>query len=124
MVAITTVADRMQAETGYTDSDITNTNLEYLIDNAIDHVNLVCGTSIADLSGVAAAKTLTATENELAVLKPLINLMMRAYIDKGPNINAATMGVMEIATDPHYKIMYALWKESAGHLRGRSFERT
>jgi len=51
MTTITNIAQRILDENNYTIEDVTITNLEYLIQNAIDYVNLRAGTSIADLTG-------------------------------------------------------------------------
>ena len=112
----------MKDETGYTDPS--DTNLEYLIDNVIDEVNLLAGTSIADLSGTAPNKSITASEGELVAVKAGVNLYLRAYHDKGPNTAIASLNVTEITSDPHYKIMTRKWNRAIAYLRGRSFERT
>lgn len=65
MVTVSAIAQRVLDENNYTIGDITLTNLEYLIDNAIDHVNSEAGTSIADLAGSATAKTITGSEAEI-----------------------------------------------------------
>ena len=122
MVTIANIASRMKDETGYTDPS--DTNLEYLIDNVIDEVNLMAGTSIADLAGAAPNKSITASEGELVAVKAGVNLALRAYHDKGPNTAIATLNVTEITTDPHYKIMTRIWNRAINYLRGRSFERT
>lgn len=122
MATITTIASRMKDETGYTDPS--DTNLEYLIDNVIDEVNLLAGTSIADLSGTAGSKSITASEGELVAVKAGVNLALRAYHDKGPNTAIASLNVTEITSDPHYKIMTRIWNRSIAYLQGRTFERT
>ena len=116
---VTITADLMQSRTGYGDTYITNTNLEYLIDDAIDYVNLEAGTSISNL----AASTVTVTASQAAVLIPLIKLLMRAYKDKGPTSNISSMSVSAVINDPQYKLNMYLLKKGIDRLRGRSFER-
>jgi hypothetical protein len=65
------------AENGYTITDITAINVEYIIDNAIDYVNLLAETSIAALSGTAGTKTVTVTREQNAPLRILITCMLR-----------------------------------------------
>jgi len=65
------------AENGYTTSDITAANAEYIIDRATDYVNLMAGQSIADMAGGAGVKTVTLTDNQNAVVGMLVTLMLR-----------------------------------------------
>lgn len=124
MVTISSIAQRILDKTGYTASNCSLTHLEYLIDDAIDHINLVAGTSIADLSGTAESKSITATENELAAVYRLSELLLRARQDKGPQVTGGGISLMEVASDPHYKIQMKLFNQSLNYLRGRSFTRT
>lgn len=123
MVTITNVAQRMFDETNYTAGQIAPINLEYLIDNAIDYVNLEAGTSIADLTGAAETKQYVGSENETVAVKACVNLMMRAYVDKGPTVAVGGMSVAPIVSDPHYKVETMILKRALNRLRGRSFER-
>jgi len=94
------------------------------VDNAIDYINLEAGTSIADLSGAAASKSLTASENQIVVIKALSALLVRAYVDKGPNVSLAGVSAIGVMTDPHFGLMTKMLKVSINRLRGRSFKRT
>jgi len=126
MATIAAIAQRILDENGYTTSDLNTSlaNIEYLIDNAIDFINLEAGTSIADLSGTAASKSLTGSENEIVVVKALSALCLRGFKDKGPNISVTAVNVVETMTDPHYRL-YSNWvKTGINRLRGRSFMRT
>lgn len=102
MTTIANIATRILAETGYTVGDISLTNLEYLIDNAIDYVNLHAGLSIADLAGSAESKSLTGTDGQIFAVKALSELMLRAYKDKGPNIGLGGLNITSTTSDPHY----------------------
>jgi len=119
---VTITAAQMHNETGYDIDDITVVNLEYLIDNAIDYVNLHAGQSISDMAG--SPKSVTVSDNQSIVLKPLIVLMMRSYVDKGPNAAVAAVSVTALTSDPQYRLQMQLWKSSLKRLIGSSFERT
>jgi len=120
---VTITAAQMHSETDYDTDDISVTNLEYLIDNAIDYVNLHAGQSIADMAG-GPPKSVTVSENQATVLKPLIVLMMRAYVDKGPNVGTGGLSVSTVISDPQFKLQIMLWKSSLKRLCGSSFQRT
>ena len=123
MVTIANVASRMLDETRYTAADISLTNLEYLIDNAIDYVNLQAGTSIADLTGAAESKQYIGSEAQTVAMKACVNLLLRAYLEKGPVKSVGGLTVGPITTDPHYKVMSRFLAQAINKLRGRSFER-
>jgi len=120
MVLISNIAQRLLDENNITTDDITVVKFEYLIDNAVDHINLVAGTSIANIS----SNDLTATASEFAAIKTLSGLLLRAYMDKGPQTAIGGMGVTEITSDPHYRVFMKLFNQSLQYLRGRSFTRT
>lgn len=124
MTVITTIAQRILDENNWVVSDISLTNLEYVIDNAIDYINMEAGTSIADLSGAADSKSLTGTDSEIAVVKLLSVLMVRAYKDRGPQVTTGTMGVQAVISDPQYHLFTKLVTRGINRLSGRSFERT
>jgi len=124
LTVITTIAQRILDENNWVVSDISLTNLEYVIDNAIDYINMEAGTSIADLSGAADSKSLTGTDSEIAVVKLLSVLMVRAYKDRGPQVTTGTMGVQAVISDPQYHLFTKLVTRGINRLSGRSFERT
>ena len=124
MVTISNIAQQILDENNYTEADISKTNLEYLIDNAIDYINLVAGTSIADLSGTAGSKSLTATENEIVAIKLLTVLLLRAYKDRGPNASVAGLNVSAVINDPQYTLYKELFDLAVARLRGKYFKRT
>ena len=119
MTVITNIAEQILAENGYTTDDCSVTNLEYLINLATDHINLVAGTSIADIS----SNDLTATDAELAATRLLSGLLLRAYLEKGPNVGVGALNVAQVTADPHYKVFMKLFNQSLNYLRTRSFER-
>lgn len=121
MVAIT--AQQILDENNYDEAQISKTNLEYLIDNCINWVNLVAGQSMSNMSGTAGSKTVTVTSNQSAVLKFLIPLIVKAYLDRGPNASVATVSVGVIAVDPQTGQFRPMYKLALQMLRRRSFER-
>lgn len=106
----------MNSRTNYS---IDTTVLGYLMDDAINYVNLEAGTSISNL----AAGSVTVTANEAAVLVPLITLLMRAYDDRGPNVNVGAISISTLASDPQYSLHMKLLTNAIKRLSGRSFER-
>ena len=117
----------MLAETDYADTDIHATDgkerVEYMIDNAIDYVNLHAGTSIGNMTGVAGAKTVTVTSGQSAVIKPLCILMVKAYMEKGPSANVGDVNLAILLNDPRYALYHPMIREGVNRLRGRSFDR-
>ena len=107
----------------WTESQISLTNLEYLIDDVIDWVNLMTGASISAMTGVAGSKTVTVSRNENATLKMLLPLIVRAYLDRGPSSSAGGLSVAVIATDPQTGQLRPMVRQALQMLRGRSFER-
>lgn len=123
MVTVSNIAQRILDENGYTTSDISLTNLEYQIDNAIDTINLRAGTSIADLAGSADSKSITGTESEILVVKEIAILMLRAYKDRGPNATLSGLSVTAVLADPQYDYYSKAILEDIKHLRAASYDR-
>jgi len=116
----TITAALVKTENKWTDKDISDTDLGYLIDNVINYVNLMAGTSISNL----AAGTVTVTSSQAPVIKAGVALAMRAYKEKGPQVTTPGANVMAIVNDPHYKFMSMVFKNGINKLCGRSFNRT
>ena len=95
---VANIAQLVLNENRWTITDITIANAEYLINNASDYINLMAGTSIANI----AAGALTATDSELLVTKELASLMIRAYLDRGPNVSIGGLSVTSVLSDPQY----------------------
>jgi len=115
----TITATQIKNENKWTDANISDTNLGYLIDNVIDYINLMAGTSISNL----AAGTVTVTSAQAPVIKAGVALAMRAYLDKGPQVATQGQSLMMVVNDPHYKFMSMVFKNGINMLRGRSLER-
>lgn len=124
MVTIASFAQRILDENKYTTSDVGSlTKLEYMIDNAIDIINLRAGTSIADLSGTAETKSIIGTESEILVVKELTVLLIRALKDRGPATSPTTMNVSAVLADPQYDFYSKAIREDIKHLCGRGFDK-
>lgn len=107
MTTIANIAQRVLDENGYAITDFKNltlTILEYKIDDAIDYVNLQAGLSIADLSGSAESKSITATDSQILAVKWLTNLMLKAYKEKGSQVGIASLNVTYILNNPDFKV--------------------
>lgn len=102
MTTISNIAQRILDENNWTTSDISTTNLEYRIDDAIDYINLKTGLAIADLSGTAGSKSLTGTDSQIFCIKWLTNMFIRAYKEKGPNVSIGGLSVTAITNDPDF----------------------
>lgn len=107
MTTIANIAQRILDENGYTLADFPNltlTILEYKIDDAIDYVNSQAGLSIADLSGTAGSKSITADDGQILAVKWLSNLMLKVYKEKGVQTGIGALSVIYIVNDPDYKM--------------------
>jgi len=123
MVAIT--AQQILDETGWAATDFgSKTNLEYLIDKAINYINGETGLSISNMTGAAGSKTVTVTSAQAPIIKAWTELLGRAYINKGPSASLSAISVTEVVSDPHYRIMVMMANQGINRLRGRSFQRT
>lgn len=100
------------------------TRVEYLIDDSIDYINSQAGLNISNLTGAAGSKTVTVTSAQSPIIKALASLLIRAYLDKGPNIGVGGVGVTAISTDPQYDMHMKMLKNGIKRLCSRSFERT
>ena len=133
LVTVATIADRLLKEAGYEYSVIHATQataltiVEYLVDDAIDEINGEVGTSIADLTGAAGSKSLVGTETEVAAVKLLAKLKLRARQDKGETVGLGPMSKSQTSNDPymtvHTERLNRLLHE-LDRLRGRSFVTT
>lgn len=117
MTTIASIAQRILDENAYTLADISLTNLEYLIDNAIDYINMQAGITIVDLSGSAETKSLTATEPQIFAVKSLGVLMLRAYKDKGPQVGIGSLNVSFITSDPQYSLFMQFVEKAIDRLK-------
>jgi hypothetical protein len=84
-MSVTSTAQTILDQTGYAvysagppvTGDFTLINTEYMMDDAIDTVNLMFTQNIAALTGTAGSKTATMTRDQNSVVKMLLVLMLR-----------------------------------------------
>ncbi len=76
-VMTTFTATQILTENGYTTVDFMYPTVEWIIDNAVDHVNLETGRSIANMTGVAGSKILTCLSEESPIIKMIVTYMLR-----------------------------------------------
>ena len=124
MTTVSNIATQILNENNYTTADISLTNLEYLIQNAIDYVNMEAGTNIADLSAdVAGSKSITGTKSEIFTVKTLTVLLIRVYKDRGPTPTLQGLTVANIITDPQYSLFKELTDKMIARLCGMDFKK-
>ena len=116
----TFTAQNLLDENNYTTSDISLVNAERLVNNAIHYVELETGLSLADM----ATQTVTVTDGEETIIKSLAVLMIRAYLDRGPNAAIGGLSVTSVLADPQYALFKDLLDSGINRLRGRTFKRT
>ena len=115
MTTVSNIATRILDENGWQLTDLpknssgstyTATQLEYLIDNAIQYINIELTPEedgpISVLSGTAGSKSLSGSQAEVFCVKQAVSLMIRAIINKGANVSLADMSISHMTTDPHY----------------------
>jgi len=125
MTTVALIAQRILDENNYSAGaagDITLTNMEYIIKNAVDQINLHAGTSIS-FTPAAGAASLTATDDEIIVVKDLSVARLRTYLDRGPNVGVSSLSVTATTNDPQYNMLMQSVRDGIDRLRGRSFER-
>ena len=122
MTAIANIATRMLTENNYTIDDIPALTVEYLLKNVTDYINLEAGTSIS-FTPLAGAETFTASDNEIIVSKMGTVLMMRAYLDRGPNASVASVNITAVISDPQFKVFTMMFHKAIKTLTGTGFER-
>jgi hypothetical protein len=109
-VTVATIADRILKETGYEFSVVDSTEVtaltivEYLIDDAIDYINAECGTAIADLTGAAGSKSLVGEEDEVAAVKLLSKLYLKARQEKGESVSIGSLSASTSSSDSYLKV--------------------
>jgi hypothetical protein len=91
-------------ENGYTSANCDLTILEYLMDNVINDINLQTNSAIAAMSGSDESKTAAVTRTQAVALKAGATMMLRAYLDKGPNVGIGGLSVTAITSDPQYAV--------------------
>jgi len=125
---VTVTASNILSYTNYTTSDCSAINVEALTDILIDYINLETGGSIPTFRAVAfpytGALTLTLSTDQYATVMAGMNLMIRAYKDRGPNTALGPMSVSSLTNDPQYSLFSDMLKVAINRLRGRVILRT
>jgi hypothetical protein len=119
MTSVLLVAQRILDENNYTVADISLLNCEYLIQNATFWINGQADTSIS-FTPAAGAATLTATELEVSTVKLLGTLMVRAFLDRGPNASVQNVTVSALISDPQYALYTSMLNKNIEKLRGHA----
>ena len=115
--SINITAQNILDENKWTVANIALANLETLMDNAINYINLEANTSIAPMSGTSESQICTLTRSESLAFKSLTSLMVRAYLDKGPNIGVSSLSVSNVINDPHYTLFSDIIQKSINRLK-------
>lgn len=89
---VTITATIALAQNGYTTSDFSAINTEYMIDTCINIVNQLAGQSIAALSGVAGSKSTTCTGAQEGALTTLITITLREAKKTALSNSSSTSG--------------------------------
>jgi hypothetical protein len=100
IIDYTNIAQQILDENRWVIGDISIVNVQSLVDNASHFINLMAGTTIPNLVG----DTLVASDNELTVVKMLTALLIRAYLDRGPNVSLGSISITSVLTDPQYNL--------------------
>lgn len=116
MTTITNIAQRILDENGYTISDISLVNMEYLVKKAVEHVNLKTGGTVS-FTPSGGTQSLTASDAQLTCIQNLSALFIRAYKDKGPNVGIGGVTVVTLTGDPQYSLFMKLIDEQILRLR-------
>lgn len=132
MVTVTNIATRILDENGWQLSDLpqnssgstyTLTQLEYLIDNAIEYINIRLLPSedgpINSLSGTAGSKSLTGTRAEVFCVKQAVSIITRTMKEMGQNISLDSLSLSQSqsSSDPHYANTARMLKECINDLK-------
>ena len=124
----TKTAQNILDENNYTATECGLTDLEGLMDLAISYVNSQAFQSIAALTGVPGAKTTGAlTDAQLSAFYPLVVILLRAHVDRGPNVGVGGLNVSTVIADPQFSTYKSMFDAAVTELRrvgsARKFQR-
>ena len=131
------------------EGDFTYTVVENIIDDCIDTVNSLAGSSIGAMTGVAEAKTVTITRSQAPAVKFLVSMVLRETKKTSLTNSSTTSGAESVASssslgpasvsessglstaigassainNPANSILVGLFYQLVDRLRGRSMER-
>ena len=106
--SVNVTAQNVLDEYNYTVADMPLTKMEPIMNGVINHVNLETNTSITLMSGTAESKIVTLTRSESVAVKTLSALMVRAYLDRGPNTAIQGQSIGHVISDPQYSFLAEL----------------
>jgi hypothetical protein len=102
-VSAQNVEDQFDIDT----TDISLVVMEQLIDNAVNYINGIAGTSIANMVGVAGAKTCTCTKTEAVTVKTRAALNARVYLKTGSASSSLSgMSYNTVTNDSTYTLLF------------------
>ena len=76
---------------------VTVTTIEYLVDASIDSVNTDAGLSLAYMTGVAGAKTLTVTAEQATAIKAMTALKLASRASQGASSSSYQIGSLGVS---------------------------
>jgi len=121
---VTITAANMLAYTNTSSGDCSAINTEALADILIDYINLRADTTINTFRAVAFPYTgllsLTLTTSEYPVVMAGMNLMHKAFTDKGPDANISGLSITTILNDPQYAVYSEMLKLGIEKLRAHT----
>lgn len=91
-MSVTITAASILAQNQYTTTDFDNTDVEYMIDDAIDTVNQLAQQSIAAMAGVPGSLTATLTRAQSPAVKTLLTIMLREAKKTSLSNSSSTSG--------------------------------
>jgi outer membrane PBP1 activator LpoA protein len=108
-------------------SDVDVTDIEVIIDSAIDTVNSDAGTSIGYMTGPAGSKTITVTGNEAAAIKPMVAMKLISRSTAGASSTSTNIGALstsQSASSSTGDVNADQYIRAIDRLRGRYFDKT
>lgn len=118
----TLTATIVLAKNGFTTTDFSAINTEYMIDDAIDWVNNQTDRGIANMSGSAGTKTVTLSSEENAAVSPLISVVLRenkktslsnSSVTSGGSSTSNSIGVGSVSLSESNSVSNAISATSA-----------
>ena len=90
---VTITADETQALFNLSDSDISNTNMEYVIDQAVNRLNAY-GTDLPNMTGTAASKTLSCESKEAGAIYEVARLIYYGYYKRQDTVAISSLSTI------------------------------
>ena len=108
------------------DTTVSATDLEVIIDSAIDNVNSDAGTSIGYMTGTAGSKTVTVTGNQAAAIKSMVALKLASRAIAGGASSSFGLGGLSQSQNVNsspLNVNVEQYNRAIRVLVGRSFRR-